>query len=172
MTRFGIFWRRRIAGPLIALLKQGISPAKLAQTLGAGFICSMFPILGTTSLLNLAVGVRLRLNHPVMQAMNQLLGPLHLIMIVLYVRVGERIWHMHDDPFTVAEFVHCFRHASWHEFFSRFGWAAVHSITAWALTAPLFFVLIYYPFRHLFFEIARRRHLASGTPRGLVPGGK
>lgn len=171
MTRLGIFWRRRVAAPLIALLKQGIAPAKLAQTLAAGFVCSMFPILGTTSLLNLVVGIRFRLNHPVMQAMNQLLGPLHLVMIVVYVRLGERVWHMHDDPFTVREFIHACHTASWHELFSRFGWAAMHSITAWAVTAPLFFAVIYYPFRHLFLEIARRRHLASAAGRKLPQTG-
>lgn len=155
-------WRRRIVVPILSLLKQGITPEKLAQTLGAGFICSMFPLLGTTSVLNFLIGVRLRLNHPLMQTMNQLLAPVHLVMIVLYVRLGEWIWRAHDDPFRISDFMDALRDASWREFLDQFGWAALHSITAWALTAPIFFAVIYFPFRHLFHVIAERRRNLSG----------
>lgn len=154
-------WRRRLVGPILALLKQGTSPEKLAQTLGAGFVCSMFPLLGTTSVLNLLVGLRFRLNHPLLQTLNQLLAPVHLLMIVLYVRLGEWIWRAHDDPFTIRDFVQTLRDASWSEFFDQFGWAALHAITAWAVTAPFFFVLIYFPFRRIFHAIAERRRKAS-----------
>ena len=159
------FWRRRLLTPLLALLKQGITPDKLAQTLGAGFICSMFPILGTTSVLNLLIGVRLRLNHPLMQTMNQVLAPLHVVMILAYIRMGEWVFGAHEDPLTVADIVDIFKHPSWYEFFDNFGLAVVHALTAWALTAPLFFLMIYYPARYLFLLLAaRRRNIsAAGT---------
>lgn len=158
-------WRRRLVIPILALLKQGITPEKLAQTLGAGFVCSMFPILGTTSVLNLLVGLRFRLNHPLMQTLNQLLGPVHLVMIVLYVRLGEWICRNDDAPFRMREFMHTLRDASWAEFFDRFGWAALHSIIAWVVTAPFFFALIYFPFRKLFQVLAeRRRNAAIASP--------
>lgn len=150
-------WRRRLVTPILTLLKQGITPEKLAQTLGAGFVCSMFPILGTTSVLNLLVGLRFRLNHPLMQTLNQLLGPVHVVMIVLYVRLGEWIWRSDNERFRMREFMQTLREGSWGEFFDRFGWAALHSITAWAVTAPLFFAIIYFPFRRLFHAIAERR---------------
>ncbi|HEU5080237.1 MAG TPA: DUF2062 domain-containing protein [Opitutaceae bacterium] len=159
------FWRRRILTPVIALLKQGITPDKLAQTLGAGFICSMFPILGTTSVLNLLIGVRLRLNHPLMQTMNQVLAPLHMVMILAYIRMGEWVWGAHEDPLTVTDIVDIFKHPSWYDFFDHFGFAVLHALTAWALTAPVFFAAIYYPSRYLFFLLAaRRRNMsAAGT---------
>lgn len=154
------FWRRRVVDPVIALLKQGITPDKLAQTCGAGFVCSMFPILGTTSVLNLIVGLRFRLNHPLMQTLNQILSPLHVIMIVFYVRLGEWIWQADDDPFTVREFVQSLRAASWSDIFDQFGAALLHSMTAWAITAPLFFIAIYFPFRRVFHAVYTNRHKA------------
>lgn len=151
------FWRRRIVNPVIALLKQGMTPDKLAQTIGAAFVCSMFPILGTTSVINLIVGLRFRLNHPLMQTLNQLLSPVHVVMIVFYVWSGEWIWHASDDPFTLSNFLDALRESSWSEIFGQFGWAAAHAITAWAITAPIFFFALYWPFRRLFVAVAARR---------------
>jgi uncharacterized protein (DUF2062 family) len=162
-----LIWRTKFRDPLLALLKQGMSAEKLAETVAAGFVCSMFPILGTTSLLNLAVGIRMKLNHPLMQAMNQVLGPVHVAMIIAYVRIGEWIWRMHDDPFTIRDVIETFKNASWSEFFGQFGWATVHAITAWAVTAPIYFVIIFLPFRHVFRIIAARRRAAAAAKAAL-----
>lgn len=132
------FWRRRVRDPLVKLLTQGATPEGLARTLAWSVVCSMFPFLGFTALLNLVVGQALKLNHAVMQACNQLLGPVHLVMILVYVRVGERIWGASgEDRFTVAAMVEAFTTLGIGDFLARFGWAGLHAFTAWALTAPL-----------------------------------
>jgi len=137
------FWQRRVRVPLIALFTQGITPDKIALTFAVGAACSMFPFLGTTSLLNLLVGLRLKLNHPLLQTLNQVLGPVHLVMIVIYVRLGEWLWQM-DDHFTLAEMLRVFRDATFGEFLQRFGWAGIHALTAWVLTTPALIAAVYY----------------------------
>lgn len=151
------FWQRRVVQPIVAQLTQGVTPDKIAATLAVGTTCSMFPFLGFTSLLNLAVGLRFRMNQPLLQTLNQLLGPLHLVMIVLYVRFGEWIWRADDERFSIAELLRTFREASLGEFFQRFGWAGVHAFTAWALTAPIFIAAIYYALRPMLRRAALRR---------------
>ena len=76
------FWQRRVLAPIRALLLQGITPDKIAFTLAVGTACSVLPFLGFTSLLNLGVGLWLRLNQPIMQMLNQLLGPVQLLLIL------------------------------------------------------------------------------------------
>lgn len=149
------FWQRHVVDPLVAQLTQGVTPDKLAATLAVGTTCSLFPFLGFTSLLNLAVGLRLRMNQPIMQTLNQLLGPIHLVMIVIYVRVGEWLWHAGEDRFTVAEMLRVFREASLGEFLRHFSWTGVHAFTAWTLSAPLLLVTIYFVLRPVM------RHLAA-----------
>lgn len=134
-------------GPILALFTQGITPDKVAATLAVGSACSLFPFLGFTSLLNLGVGLWLRMNQPILQTLNQLLGPVHLVMILVYVRLGEWFWRAHDERFTIAEMLRVFREASLVEFLQRFGWAGVHAFTAWALTAPLLIAGLYYGLR-------------------------
>jgi uncharacterized protein (DUF2062 family) len=132
-----------VRDPLLALLKQGATPDGLARTLGVGVVCSLFPFLGTTSLLNLVVGQALRLNHALLQTLNQILAVPHLIMVLVYVRGGELIWGATENRFTVTEMLRAFRELGFGEFLQRFGWAGVHAFTAWALTAPLLYYVIY-----------------------------
>lgn len=150
------FWQRRVRDPLLALFTHGITPDKVALTLAVGTGCSLFPFLGFTSLLNLGVGLWLRLNQPILQTLNQLLGPIHLVMIVVYVRLGEWLWRMQDDRFTIEEMLRIFREASVGEFLHHFGWAGVHAFTAWALTSPLLVATLYYGLRPALRKLASK----------------
>ena len=150
------FWQRRVVGPVKAQLTQGVTPDRLALTFGVGTACSLFPFLGFTSLLNLGVGIWLRLNQPILQTLNQLLGPIHLVMIVGYVRLGEWIWRAQDDRFTIGEMLQTFRDASLGEFLARFGWAGLHAFTAWALTTPLLIAAVQLALRPALRRLAAR----------------
>lgn len=149
--------------PVIALLTQGVTAEKIAQTLAVGTVCSLFPFLGTTTLLNLGVGLWLRMNQPIMQSLNYLLTPVHLVMIVVYVRIGEWVWRAGEDRFTVGEMVRVFRDETFVAFLNRFGLAGWHAFTAWLITAPLVFALVYFPLRPLLHRLARR--IGTEPPR-------
>lgn len=150
------FWRRRVREPVVALLTQGATPDGLAKTFAWCGVCSMFPFLGTTAFLNLAVGHALRLNHALMQTVNQLVGPLHLVMIIAYVRLGETLWGATgEDRFSVVEMLTDFKNLGFGEFMAKFGWAGIHAFTAWAVTAPLLYWIIYYSARPALRRLAR-----------------
>lgn len=148
------FWRRRVVDPFVAILRQGTSPETLTRTVAVGTACSLFPFLGTTSALNLFVGWLLRMNQPILQTLNQLLGPVQLVMIVVYVRMGEWIWQDSEHRFSVTEMIGIFRDVSFSEFITQFGWAGIHAFTAWALTAPLVIAAVYFPLRPLIAKLA------------------
>jgi uncharacterized protein (DUF2062 family) len=159
------FWRRRLVDTLLAQLTQGVTPDKLAATLAVGGVCSLFPFLGATSALNLGVGLWLRMNQPILQTLNQLLGPVHLVMILVYVRVGEVLWRAPKaDRFSIVEMVRAFSDLSLGNFLQRFGWAGIHAFTAWALTAPLLLALIYFPLRPVLRRLAARQLTARPHP--------
>ena len=141
------FWRRRILGPIRGQLTQGVAPDTIALTLGVGSACSLFPFFGFTTLLNLGAGFALRMNQPILQTLNQVLGPVQLLLILAYVRTGEVIWRATDDRFTIAEVLQAFRDKSISDFLQRFGWAGVHALTAWLLTSPLVIAAIYFATR-------------------------
>lgn len=133
--------------PLIGLLTHGASPEKLATGIAWSVVCSLFPFFGFTTGLNAGVAFWRKLNQPLMQAVNYALSPLHLIMILVYVRAGEWIWRAQGEPFLVIEMLRSFKELTLGAFLHKFAWAGVHALTAWSLSAPLLFALAYYPAR-------------------------
>ncbi|MFP5305375.1 MAG: DUF2062 domain-containing protein, partial [Gammaproteobacteria bacterium] len=75
---FAGFWQRRVVAPIVAQLRQGITPEKIALTLALGAVLGIFPILGSTTLLCAVAGVWLRLNQPVIQIVNYFMYPLQI----------------------------------------------------------------------------------------------
>lgn len=143
----GGFWHRRCVQPILAQLKQGVAPDQIARTLAVGTACSLFPFLGFTALLNFIVGLVLRMNQPILQTLNQLLAPLQIALILVYVRGGELIWRTEGAHFTIGEMVREFRDRTFLEFLQRFGWAGVHAFTAWAISAPVIVAVLYWLIR-------------------------
>ena len=149
------FWQRRLIAPLRAQLTQGVTPDRLALTLAVGTACSLLPFLGFTALLNLGVGLVLRLNQPILQTLNQLLGPVQLVLILVYVRAGEFIWRAAPVPLSIPTLVSAFREDPW-AFLQRFGLTGIHAATAWLLSVPLIVAVLYFPLRPALGRFAQR----------------
>eukprot|EP01034_Spumella_vulgaris_P003768 gene3768-4823_t len=65
-----------VLGPVLAQLRQGITPEKIALTAALGAVIAVFPILGSTTVLCGLVAWGLRLNQPIIQLVNYLCYPL------------------------------------------------------------------------------------------------
>lgn len=138
------FWRRRVVSPVVHQFTQGITPEKIALTLAVGSACALFPIIGTTTLLCLLVGVTLRLNQPVIQAVNLACLPLHLPVIIALFHLGNRIFGVHSHG--LMRLVHEGIGSAWQQprlFFHQFGDVVLHLAVAWAVIAPLWIGLVY-----------------------------
>src|SRR5262245_47863076 len=86
------FWQRRIVDPVVPQLTQGPPPHNISLTIAVGSAIAMFPILGTTTLLCLLVGIFMRLNQPIIQAVNYACTPIHLIFIPYSFIWGDRLF--------------------------------------------------------------------------------
>ena len=71
-------WNERVAAPVTASLRQGLTPEGIALSLAFGVAVGLFPVVGATTLLGLALGSAPRLNLPVLQAANWAAYPLQL----------------------------------------------------------------------------------------------
>lgn len=136
------FWQRRVRTPLVALLTQGATPEKLAEAIAWASALSLFPIFGVTTGANAAVALWRGLNQALMQAINYALGPVHILMIVVYVRAGEWLWRADNERFTVTELIESYHALKLGAFLQKFGWAGVHAVSAWLVTAPVLFWLV------------------------------
>ncbi len=73
--------RRKIVNPILDLLRQGITPEKIALSIALGLTLGVAPVLGSTSILCLLAAFVLGLNLPAIQLVNYLVYPLQLALL-------------------------------------------------------------------------------------------
>ncbi len=135
------WWRRRLVAPVVAQLMVGISPGRIAWAISLGVVLGVFPVMGTTTLVCLMAGCLLRLNQPVLHVFSNLVYPLHLVLILVFIRLGER---MHGAPrmsFSIPQLLRKFNDDPL-QFARDFGVSAWHGVSAWLLFAPVAAVLV------------------------------
>jgi len=136
-------WRRRVVDVVLAQLRQGITPQKIALTVAIGVTVGLFPILGSTTLLCFLAGILLKLNQPIIQAVNYLVYPLQVTGIYFFIRTGEWLTRTPPLPFSIPGLLQQFRAAPLH-FFQEFGMTALRGVLAWVLIAPLVAAVLYF----------------------------
>lgn len=157
----GSFWQRRVIAPIIAQLRQGITPEKIALTLALGSTIGLFPIMGATTMLCALAAWRLQLNQPVIQLVNYLLYPVHLLLLLPFYRAGESLFGKPHLPiFSVTELLQRFQ-ASPMQFFADYGMVGVYGVVVWCLIAPPLAALLYFLLRAPLRAMAAR--LGRGT---------
>jgi uncharacterized protein (DUF2062 family) len=147
------FWRRRVLDPVVAQLRQGISPEKIALTIALGAVLGIFPVLGSTTALCLLAGLALRLNQPVLHLVNYLVYPLQLLFIPAFIRIGESLFRAPHIPFSIPQLIEKFR-ASPPAFFREFAMTFAHCISAWLLIAPGVAAIVYFTLRPVLKRVA------------------
>jgi uncharacterized protein (DUF2062 family) len=95
------FLHRRLVAPLLALLRQGVTPRELALSLALGIVIGLVPILGVSTALCALAALVLRLNMPAIQLVNYLLMPLQLLLIIPQLRFGEWLAQSPRFPITL-----------------------------------------------------------------------
>jgi hypothetical protein len=139
----GARWlRRRIVNPILDLLRQGITPEKIALSIALGFTLGVTPVLGSTSLLCFLAAVLLRLNLPAIQLVSFLAYPLQFALLVPFIRAGE--WILAAPPFriTVSEIVSLIRTDVWNAIATLWT-ATMHALVAWSMLGSLASLVIY-----------------------------
>jgi uncharacterized protein (DUF2062 family) len=136
------FWNERVLGLIVAQLTQGITPSKIALTIALGLNLGIFPILGTTTMLCVIAGLWLKLNQPVIQLVNWLASPLQLVLILVFVRIGEWLLRAPHLSLSIPELIRKF-HESPVGFFREFGMTGLHGIVAWLVIAPVLTGVLY-----------------------------
>ena len=136
------FWQRRVLEVLLAQLRQGITPQKIAFTIALGTVIAIFPIMGTTTTLCLLVGFWLRLNQPIIQLVNWVAWPLQIPGIYFFVRVGEWLTRTPPVSFTITALLAAFKASPW-QFLRQYGLTGLRAVLAWLLIAPAVALLLY-----------------------------
>jgi uncharacterized protein (DUF2062 family) len=136
------FFRRRIARPIVELLRQGVTPEKMALSLALGVALGVFPVMGTTTALCALAAFAWRLNLPAIQIVNYFVYPLQIALLIPFFRAGERLFGAPHLPLSITQILAMVHASFWGA--TRFLWTTIwHAAAAWCLIAPPFVALAY-----------------------------
>lgn len=138
----GFFYRRLIL-PILNLLRQGITPEKIALSIACGIALGVFPVIGATTLLCAAAAIVLRLNLPAIQLVNYFVSPLQIALLLPFIRFGEFLFRVREPiPFSITQILEMIA-TSIPNAVGTLWTATMHAIAAWLLVGP-FSVLVLY----------------------------
>ena len=134
--------RRRVIVPVLELLKQGVTPEKLALSLAIGTVLGISPILGLTTVLAFIICFWFRLNPVAMQLMNYVMYPFQILLFLPFIRTGELLFHAEHLRINAAQLERLVRGDAYLAI--RMLWTAIwHAMTVWALLSPAAVILLY-----------------------------
>ena len=128
--------RRRLLAPVLAQLRQGVTPEKLAWSLALGLGLGCFPALGVTTFLCLAAGALFRLNQPALQLVNYLAYPLQLALLIPFLQAGQRLFGQPALALTLTRLQAELAAQGARAVIGSYALATVRGIVVWALVAP------------------------------------
>jgi len=136
------FMYRRIAQPIVELLRQGVTPEKLALSIALSVALGVFPILGTTTALCAVAALILRLNLPAIQIVNYFVYPAQIVLLIPFFRLGEKLFGAPHLPLAAPQILGMFRTNLLGA--THLLWTTVwHAAVAWCLFTPLLLMMLY-----------------------------
>lgn len=155
------FFRRRMTRPIVDLLRQGVTPEKLALSIALGVALGVFPVLGTTTALCALAALILRLNLPAIQIVNYFVYPAQIALLIPFFRLGEKLFgapHLPLSPAQISGMIHVNRWAA-----AQLLWTtAWHAAIAWCLLGLAFVPLVYLVQLPLLRRMLRKQQKLSG----------
>ena len=164
-ARTRAFARRRLIDPILDLLRQGVTPEKIALSLAFGLGFGIFPVLGVSTILCTLVAIALRLNLPAIQLVNYLAAPLQLALIIPFVRVGEHLLGLAPQPLSISAGFKLMAIGVVHAVTVLWD-AIVHAALGWIVIGPFLIYGLYVLFKPLLVRAAQvRMPVSPQAPR-------
>ena len=156
--------KNRLIAPFIELLRQGMSPEKIALTIALGIMLGVTPVLGSTTVLCTLAALALRLNLPAIQLVNAVVYPLQIILLIPFFKLGALLFRTSAAAISVKGIEAMIHAGIWNAIGSL--WIlTLHALVVWAalgaIMTALFYPVLVIFVRHLWKKVIDRRHVFS-----------
>lgn len=161
------FLTRKLIRPLLEILRQGVTPEKLALSVALGVVIGVLPLLGWSTALCALIALLWGLNVPAIQLVNYFLFPVQIALLIPFFRLGEQLFRAPHLPISVAQIYEIAHENLWGAI--RLLWTTTwHAIVVWALIAPLVAALLYFVLVPVFRRVLK--HLRPSLPSARAAG--
>jgi uncharacterized protein (DUF2062 family) len=97
--------RRKLVSPVVRMLRRGASPRQLGWSLAAGLVIGMNPVIGSTTVLTIAVTHLFKLNHSASQIGTHIAYPLQIALFLPMLQAGAVLFGTDPIPFDRRQVV-------------------------------------------------------------------
>ena len=125
-------WRRKVVRPVVDLLRQGLTPEKLAFTIALGIALGVTPVLGSTMLLCSLAAFAFRLN----------LAAFQLALLIPFYRIGGWAFRTPPSELSVVHILALIRTDVFRAVATLWT-VTIHALAAWLLLASIATGLLY-----------------------------
>jgi uncharacterized protein (DUF2062 family) len=160
------FFYRKLIRPLLELLRQGVTPEKLALSIALGAVFGVLPAIGWNTALCALIALIWRLNVPAIQLVNYSLYPVQIALLLPFFRLGEKLFRAPHLPISVSQ-IYAMAHTDLWGAIKFFWTTAWHALVVWALLAPFAAALLYFLLVPLFRRVLKQ--VNAGLPAAEVP---
>ena len=157
------FIQRKLVRLILDLLRQGVTPEKLALSLALGVTLGIFPALGWTTALCAIAALALRLNLPAIQIVNYFVYPAQIALLLPFFRLGEWLFGAPRLVISVPQ-IYTMIHANlWNAI--RLLWTTTwHAIVVWCMVAPVIAGVVYIILAPMLRRVLRRLQSGQWKP--------
>ena len=129
-------WKRWLVTPVVGLLRRGADPDRLAWSLALGVVVGVNPLLGSTTVLVLALAAVFRLNLVASQVGNHAVYPLELLLFPVFIKIGSMVFATEKLPLEGKKLWEAVKHHPWEttRLLWRWEW---HGLVVWAVVASV-----------------------------------
>lgn len=130
------FLQHRVVAPVLQLLRMGATPERLAWSIAVGAAVGINPLLGSTTVLTLALASLFRLNLVASQLGNHLLYPLELLLFPVFIQLGILLFRTPRFPLGKEAVVKAVSLHPWQTTKLLWNWEW-HALVVWAAFAVI-----------------------------------
>lgn len=146
------FLKRKIVDPILAFLKQGVTPSRLAWAISLGIVLATMPVFGSGTLLCLLAIWLFRLNPGAVLLVNQLAYPLQFLLYFPFIRAGEWLFSAEKLPLSISQIFGMFKDDLANAI-SVLWWSTLYGIVAWIIIMIPVAFLLQWIFKNIFTKV-------------------
>jgi len=139
----------------MGLLRHGADPDKLAWSLALGVVIGVNPLLGSTTVVVLALAAVFRLNLVASQVGNHAMYPVQLLMFPVFIKLGSVVFSTEKLPLEGKALWVAVKHHPWATTRLLWSWEW-HALVVWVVVAAVALPAIAMGIRPVLEKMARR----------------
>ncbi len=149
---------RKLPTAILDLLRQGLTPEKIAMAIAVSLTLSTFPVLGSTTILCIVTSARFGLNLAAMQLVSWAAYPVQLSLFVPLLKLGAKVVHS-EVPIPTLVTLAKLLASDLFGTISLYWPATIGAILAWCVASPAVIFTLYW------LTLVSIRRLARGVVR-------